>query len=95
MLKPRIESCTASDGYMWKYRRYNPVGEQRGEIVSLHGIQSHGGWYETSSSFLAEHGWGVSFLDRRGSGLNNQARGGCPTPDRELASVNLAEVAQR
>jgi alpha-beta hydrolase superfamily lysophospholipase len=69
---------TASDGYTWKCRRYDPAGPSRGEIVALHGIQSHGGWYENSCSWLAGRGWGVSFLDRRGSGLNDAARGDCP-----------------
>lgn len=87
MPDPRIESWTASDGYVWKYRRYDPVGTPRGEIVSLHGIQSHGGWYEASSSYLAEQGWGVSFLDRRGSGLNEQARGDCPSFRRLLDDI--------
>jgi alpha-beta hydrolase superfamily lysophospholipase len=41
----------------------------------LHGIQSHGGWYEHSCRRLAQAGHEVFFLDRRGSGLNQQARG--------------------
>ncbi len=87
MPEPRTESWTASDGYAWKYRRYDPVGSPRGEVVALHGIQSHGGWYQTSSHFLAEHGWGVSFLDRRGSGLNEHARGDCPSFRRLLDDI--------
>jgi alpha-beta hydrolase superfamily lysophospholipase len=87
LIEPRIESSTASDGYVWKYRRYDPVGAPRGEVVALHGIQSHGGWYNASSSFLGEHGWGVSFLDRRGSGLNEQARGDCPSFRRLLDDI--------
>ena len=87
MSDPRIESWTASDGYLWKYRRFDPIGQTHGEIVALHGIQSQGGWYEASSRFLAENGWGVSFLDRRGSGLNQQARGDCPSFRRLLDDI--------
>jgi alpha-beta hydrolase superfamily lysophospholipase len=41
----------------------------------LHGIISHGGWYGGSCQFLADAGHEVHFLDRRGSGLNGDARG--------------------
>jgi alpha-beta hydrolase superfamily lysophospholipase len=43
--------------------------------VCLHGIQSHAGWYEHSCTALSEAGYEVSFLDRRGSGVNAEARG--------------------
>jgi alpha-beta hydrolase superfamily lysophospholipase len=46
--------------------------------VCLHGIQSHGGWYLPSCAALAEAGYEVFFLDRRGSGLNEEARGDTP-----------------
>lgn len=88
MSDPRIQSQTAGDGYVWKYRRYEPAAPARGEIVALHGIQSHGGWYDASSRWLARHGWGVSFLDRRGSGLNDHDRGDCPSFRRLLDDVD-------
>jgi len=47
----------------------------RGGVLYLHGIESHGGWYEGSGSFLADRGWAVLMPDRRGSGLNQSARG--------------------
>lgn len=66
----------ASDGTTLQYRRWAPVdGEPRALIVALHGIQSHGGWYAYSSQRLAEAGFEVLFLDRRGSGLNTSRRG--------------------
>ena len=68
-----VETFTASDGYVWRYRRYPAAGAARAEVVFIHGIQSHGGWYEGSCTQLAQAGFNVSFLDRRGSGLN--ARG--------------------
>ena len=54
-----LEEFTAGDGYRWRYRRYAPEGTVRGEIVFLHGIQSHGGWYEYSCPQLARAGYGV------------------------------------
>jgi alpha-beta hydrolase superfamily lysophospholipase len=76
-----IATHTASDGYVWHYRRYLPTSgtAARAHVVMLHGIQSHGGWYEYSCTRLAEAGFAVSFLDRRGSGLNQEARGDTPS----------------
>jgi len=75
-----IETFVASDGYRWRYRRYQAGMSSvdlsaRARVVCLHGIQSHGGWYEYSCSRLARAGFQVSFLDRRGSGINERDRG--------------------
>jgi alpha-beta hydrolase superfamily lysophospholipase len=77
--EPRILTHTASDGYAWKYRQYEPPGAAHAHAVCVHGIQSHGGWYDHSCRRLAEAGFAVSFLDRRGSGLNEQDRGDAPS----------------
>jgi alpha-beta hydrolase superfamily lysophospholipase len=82
-----IETFTASDGYRLHYRHYPARGTRRGRVVCLHGIQSHGGWYTASCAYLAEQGWDVSFLDRRGSGLNQEARGDAPHSRRLLRDV--------
>jgi alpha-beta hydrolase superfamily lysophospholipase len=74
-----IETFTAGDGYVWRYRRFRAAGAARGEIVFVHGIQSHGGWYEESCAELCHAGFNVSFLDRRGSGLNPEGRGDAPS----------------
>jgi alpha-beta hydrolase superfamily lysophospholipase len=77
--EPAILTHTAGDGYRWKYRRYDPPAEPRARVVCVHGIQSHGGWYEYSCRRLADAGFAVYFLDRRGSGLNEQDRGDAPS----------------
>ncbi len=59
----------------------------RARVVCIHGIQSHGGWYEHSCRRLAEAGFEVFFLDRRGSGLNAQDRGDAPSFRRLLRDV--------
>jgi alpha-beta hydrolase superfamily lysophospholipase len=84
-----IETFTASDGYPLRYRRYPAQQASRGRVVCLHGIQSHGGWYTASCAYLAEQGWDVDFLDRRGSGLNDPARGDTSGSRRLL--MDLAE----
>ena len=75
-----IETYTASDGYRWHYRHYPPAqSTPRARVVCIHGIQSHGGWYEASCTWLARAGFDTYFLDRRGSGLNEADRGDAPS----------------
>ena len=83
----RIEQFTATDGYRFSYRRYQPVSEPKSRIVFVHGIRSHGGWYIRSCEQLAAAGHEVIFLDRRGAGLNAEARGDCPSFRRLLSDI--------
>jgi alpha-beta hydrolase superfamily lysophospholipase len=85
-----IEEHTASDGYRWKYRLYPPQGAHRAELVFIHGIQSHAGWYEHSCARFAQAGYRVTFIDRRGAGMNDEARGDAPGGFRRLLD-DLAE----
>ncbi|HUQ68919.1 MAG TPA: alpha/beta fold hydrolase [Planctomycetaceae bacterium] len=77
----------ASDGYLLHVRHWRPAGAVRGVVVSLHGIQSHSGWYAYSSSRLAAAGYKVFFLDRRGSGLNRSQRGHAIHEERLLNDI--------
>ncbi len=87
MIDITLRNATASDGYVWSYRTYEPPHEPRAELVVLHGIQSHGGWYVESSERFASAGYRVSFLDRRGSGLNFRSRGDAPSFRRLIDDV--------
>jgi len=62
-------------------------------MVFVHGIRSHGGWYTRSCAKLAEGGFDVYFLDRRGAGLNTAYRGDTPTFRRLIDDV--AEFVQQ
>jgi len=63
-------------------------------ILYLHGIQSHGGWFEWSASRLAAAGHVVLLPDRRGSGQNVD-RGHTPSARRWLLDLDeLADWAQ-
>lgn len=62
------------DGRPCHVRWWRPENP-RGAVLCLHGIQSHGGWYEDSCSRLAEAGFAVLMPDRRGSGANGAPRG--------------------
>ena len=65
----------ASDGYEFYLHRFQPTGTIVARVVVLHGIRSHAGWYGSSCQKLADDGYDVHFLDRRGSGWNTARRG--------------------
>lgn len=91
-----VVDYTATDGYRWHYHWYMPDGQPRAHVVCIHGIQSHGGWYEYSCKRLRTAGFKVSFLDRRGSGLNQEQRGDAPSFLRlldDLAEFLYAQMA--
>jgi alpha-beta hydrolase superfamily lysophospholipase len=73
-----VETFTTSDGYPLHYRQYQKPTAPRAHIVAIHGIQSHAGWYTHSCSRIAAAGYSVTFLDRRGSGMNERDRGDAP-----------------
>jgi len=65
-------------------------------LVYLHGIQSHSGWYDASSRYLAERGVAVVQVERRGSGLDEvHERGHVDKAETWLEDVaRAAEVAR-
>lgn len=71
---PKIVIFTAADGYPLSVRQWQ-VEQPKAEVVYLHGIISHSGWYESSCAHLSKAGFNVHFMDRRGSGLNSKDRG--------------------
>jgi alpha-beta hydrolase superfamily lysophospholipase len=96
-MPPQIWTYTASDGYRLHYRHWKPAVARRATVVALHGIQSHSGWFTYSSGRLAEAGFEVCFLDRRGSGMNEPARGHAVHHERLVDDVAqfLAEIRGR
>jgi alpha-beta hydrolase superfamily lysophospholipase len=91
----RLEKFKASDGYVFHYRRYASAVPERARLVCLHGIQSHGGWYGHSCRKLAAAHYAVTFLDRRGSGLNDCFRGDTPSFRRLLDDIAEFIKAER
>lgn len=67
-----VKPITCSDGYVGHCRQW--PGD-RGAVLYLHGIQSHGRWFEGSAEHLAGKGYSVLLPDRRGSGANDVDRG--------------------
>jgi acylglycerol lipase len=81
---PRI--YTVSDGTHLHCLHF-PASEPRAYVVALNGIQSHAGWYERSSTLLADAGFDVRLLDRRGSGRSGGLRGHAPHWERLVNDV--------
>ena len=85
-----IYTQPAADGYPIAARswRHASAGlSPRGQVIFLHGIISHSGWYTQSCDKLAQHGFDVTFLDRRGSGMNTAGRGDVDTHHTWLRDV--------
>jgi alpha-beta hydrolase superfamily lysophospholipase len=88
----RLATFRASDGYSFYYRHYPANRAPKARLVFVHGIRSHGGWYERSCRGLAEAGFDIYFLDRRGGGMNTAHRGDAPSFRRLID--DLAEFVQ-
>ena len=85
-MEPRHQHVQLADGYRAHCRWWEPA-TVRGGVLYLHGIQSHGGWFERSASALAARGWAVVMPDRRGSGANETDRGHAHDADQLIADV--------
>jgi pimeloyl-ACP methyl ester carboxylesterase len=70
-----IRTYTQSDGYVTHYRLWG-APEGNNVVVILHGGMSHSEWQAPLADAIVKNS-NVSFIapDRRGSGLNSQARG--------------------
>jgi alpha-beta hydrolase superfamily lysophospholipase len=85
-----LRTFVASDGYPLAVTVWPVVARPaKGQLVVVHGVQSHGGWYHHLGRTLASAGYVTSFPDRRGSGANQRDRGHTPTPRR--LNLDLAE----
>jgi alpha-beta hydrolase superfamily lysophospholipase len=77
------------DGYA-AYARYWAAPSIRGAVLYHHGIQSHSGWYQASAAALAEAGFAVLQIDRRGSGRNTLDRGHAESAEQLLEDAHAA-----
>lgn len=99
MTTPPVHYYLASGGTLLAFRRYDPPVDSFptpcGIVIYLHGIQSHGGWYDASCRCLASMGLRVYLPDRRGSGLNESARGHCDSWEQLACDVvHLTDLAE-
>jgi alpha-beta hydrolase superfamily lysophospholipase len=93
---PALCSWRLSDAYELRGRVWRPESGRADAVLYLHGIQSHGGWFEWSAALIAEAmKCAVILPDRRGSGLNQAARGDTPSAQRWLDDLDeLANWAE-
>ncbi len=82
-------TVTLPDGYK-AYGRYWSDLSPRGAVLYHHGIQSHCDWYESSAAWLADAGYAVLQVDRRGCGRNPQERGHADSADQLIADALVA-----
>ena len=75
------------DGYS-VYGRLWLARQPRGAVLYHHGIQSHCGWYESSAEYLADAGYFVLQVDRRGSGRNKVDRGHAASAEQLIADAH-------
>jgi alpha-beta hydrolase superfamily lysophospholipase len=87
--EPGMGDCAfqASDGYPFHVAVWPAVAPVKGQVVVLHGVQSHSGWYQSLGRTLAAAGYHASFPDRRGSGPNTRDRGHAPSGRRLVLDI--------
>jgi len=88
---PRREALRLRDGYPTSVYVYDPPpAARRCPVLYLHGIQSHPGWFAGSGAALAEAGFPVFQVVRRGSADNRRDRGHARSASQLLADVRTA-----
>ncbi|MHB1561604.1 MAG: alpha/beta hydrolase, partial [Isosphaeraceae bacterium] len=92
LTSPETRRFVASDGYPLHVAVWHPAGPAKGNVVVLHGVQSHSGWYHNLGRTRAAAGYRTSFPDRRGSGANTLDRGHARSAGRLIA--DLAELVR-
>lgn len=85
---PVMDVWPAGDGYPLHVRIWRTQATPQAVVLYLHGIQSHGGWFEWSASVLADAGCAVVLPDRRGSGRNPEPRGDVAAAERWLDDLD-------
>lgn len=86
--QPTTDTFAASDGVPLHVRVWEPARSTELGVLYLHGIQSHGGWFEHSAAVIADHGPLVALPDRRGSGQSGGPRGDTPSVACWLADLD-------
>ncbi len=75
----QLRSVECADGYLLRYRTWLPAGMPRGTLVLLNGVMSHSGWFQPLAGPITGAGLKLVGADRRGTGLNKDARGDAPS----------------
>lgn len=73
--RSEIKTYTAEGNKQLAYRYYPASTTPKQNLIYLHGIESHSGWFDKAALQLNALGYSIYALDRRGSGLNRENRG--------------------
>lgn len=71
-MKESLSHYQTRDSKSLSFRKWQGTGDV---IIYLHGIESNSGWFSQLASQLAERGFTIYGIDRRGSGLNQENKG--------------------
>lgn len=88
-------SIECADGYRLRYLAWRRPGAARATLVLLNGIMSHSAWWEPLVAPLLDGGLAVVGADRRGTGLNEEARGDAPSARLLVDDVARIVAAER
>ncbi len=88
-------SILCPDGYRLQYQTWKPRGTPHATIVLLNGVMSHSGWFQPLAEPLVRTGIALIGADRRGSGLNQEARGDAPSARVLIDDVKRIVDAER
>jgi alpha-beta hydrolase superfamily lysophospholipase len=75
-----IAAVTAEDGYLLRHRLWSAPAA-RADVVAFNGIMSHSAWMAPLAERLVDRGVSLIGADRRGTGLNRDARGDAVSAD--------------
>ncbi len=68
--------------------RYWQADDAQAVLVMIHGLVSHSQWMDSIASILAKQGISCFAVDRRGAGLNTEARGDAPSTNALLNDLH-------
>jgi acylglycerol lipase len=76
---PEFRTVKCADGYVLRYRSWSPRDAPHATFVILNGVMSHSGWFQPLAEHVVKRGVKLVGADRRGTGLNETARGDAPS----------------
>jgi alpha-beta hydrolase superfamily lysophospholipase len=88
-----INTVVCEDGYRLRYRLWPAPGLTAATMVLVNGMMSHSGWFRKLAHLLTGLQLDIVGADRRGSGVNECARGDAPS--RQILLSDLRRIIER
>ncbi len=86
-LQSSFVAISGDNGYELNARFWQ-ADDAKALLVLVHGVVSHSEWMNAIAAPLAQQGISSLAIDRRGAGLNTQARGDAPSADALLKDLH-------